>query len=195
MGSPPTEGDADEHPAHTLTLPGFCMQRLEVTVADYQTCLNAGVCTPTGTDAQCNLNQSGRGTHPVNCVDFTQATSYCAFIGARLPTEPEWEYAARGIDGRKYPWGNAPPSPRLLNACGDECAAYAAALPTPETKHPMYTGSDGWAELNFQMLAGFPVSSNQQLIAIFTRARKSGEDLLGGISTRRLFSVQVNLNG
>ena len=57
------------------------------------------------------------------------------------------------------------------------------------------TGGDGWAELDFRMMAGFPVSGKQQLIAIFTRARKSGEDLLGGISTRRLFSVPVRLNG
>ncbi len=74
---------------------------------------------------------------------------------------------------------------------------YATAVPFNQLSIPpeQTTGSDGWAELNFQMQAGFPVSSNQQLIAIFTRARKSGEDLLGGISTRRLFSVQVNLNG
>jgi len=149
MGSPPTEGDADEHPAHTLTLAGFCMERLEVTVAEYEACIAAGACTPTGTDTQCNMqpqNRPARSNHPINCVDFQQASSYCSYIGARLPTEPEWEYAARGSDGRKYPWGNAPPSPRLLNECGDECAAYAASLPTPETKKPMYSGSDGWAE-------------------------------------------------
>src|SRR5579862_460709 len=79
MGSPPTEGDADEHPAHTLTLPGFCMERLEVTVAEYEACIAAGVCTATGTDTQCNMqpqNLPTRGNHPINCVDFTQATTY-----------------------------------------------------------------------------------------------------------------------
>ncbi len=88
-----------------------------------------------------------------------------------------------------------------VSACGGRSVqgalVYATAVPFNQLTIPSerQTNSSGWAELDFHMLAGFPVSSKQQLIAIFARARKPGENILGGISTRRLFSIKVNLNG
>ena len=88
-----------------------------------------------------------------------------------------------------------------VSACGGRpvqgALVYATAVPFNQLTIPTerQTNSSGWAELDFRMLAGFPVSSKQQLIAIFVRARKSGENILGGISTRRLFSVRVDLRG
>jgi formylglycine-generating enzyme required for sulfatase activity len=98
--------DDDEKPGKRVTLPAFTIDKTEVTVSAYEACVNAGACTKPNTGTYCNWGKSGRGDHPINCVDWNQAKAYCSWAGKRLPTEQEWEKAARGTDGRKYPWGN-----------------------------------------------------------------------------------------
>ena len=88
----------------------FCLDRTPVTIDAYQFCVGSGVCTPAvQSDKRCNRPGTDRGDHPVNCVTWLQANNYCAFRRARLPTEEEWEFAARGAEGRAYPWGDAAP--------------------------------------------------------------------------------------
>ena len=88
-----------------------------------------------------------------------------------------------------------------VSACGGRSVqgalVYVTATPYNQLSTPgeQPTGSNGFAELSFHTLSGFPVSQKQQLLAMFVRARKSSENLLGGISTRRLFSIPVSLNG
>ncbi len=106
------ECDDDEVP-RTRSLPAFYIDKTEVTVAAYGDCVRAGVCTVEGLDrddfsddAFCNWGQADRQDHPINCIVWAQADTYCRWKNKRLPTEPEWEKAARGSDGRTYPWGN-----------------------------------------------------------------------------------------
>ncbi len=107
------EGDADAKPAHTASVNPFKMQRREVTVAEYKKCVDANKCTAPSTSTGCNWGKAGRGNHPINCVDYYQATKYCQYRGMRLPTEQEWEFAAKAPDNRVYPWGSATPSNQL----------------------------------------------------------------------------------
>jgi len=105
------DGDPDEQPVRQITLSAFWVDKTEVTTAMYAKCVEAGGCKPAAaTDRFCNRGKDGREQHPINCVRWDQADIYCKWAGARLPTEAEWEKAARGADGRTYPWGNDPPS-------------------------------------------------------------------------------------
>ena len=150
-------GPPEEQPAHPATVVAFCMDAAEVTVSEYRDCVERKGC-PAG-HAQpewsgiskaeretwsvfCNEPRKDRSDHPMNCVSFDDASAYCRWAGKRLPTEEQWEYAARGTDGRAYPWGHEGPSPRRLNACDQGCAR--AARRAADTIAPRLGGDDHW---------------------------------------------------
>jgi formylglycine-generating enzyme required for sulfatase activity len=113
MGSAPGDGYEDERPPHAETVATLCLDRTEVTVAAYRACVETKACTEPDKGERCNWGAAGRDEHPINCVDWSQAKTFCGAAGKRLPTEREWEYAARGPEGRTYPWGESTPSNQL----------------------------------------------------------------------------------
>lgn len=110
--------DSDENPYHAVTLGAYKIGKYEVTVGEYQKCVTDGACNNdninelhyigNAQELQCNLGADGKEKHPMQCVTWYGAKAYCEWKGKRLPTEAEWEKAARGTDGQKYPWGNEP---------------------------------------------------------------------------------------
>jgi formylglycine-generating enzyme required for sulfatase activity/serine/threonine protein kinase len=153
------DGSASEKPAHKVALAPYCLGQYEVTTAEYKRCSDTGECKRAGSsnewdgieahdreayDPLCNIRDpDGKGKHPINCVDWQMATDYCRAQGGRLPTEAEWEFAARGPDGRRYPWGDEEPSADRINACGAECVAWGKAHGVRLTA--MYKSNDSWA--------------------------------------------------
>jgi formylglycine-generating enzyme required for sulfatase activity len=95
--------------AHRVTVSSFDMDRSEVTVGDYERCVSAGACAPLDQDTS-----SSTADFPVTRVRWEDAAAYCRWTGGRLPTEAEWEYAARGPESRAFPWGNLY-NPHLAN--------------------------------------------------------------------------------
>ncbi len=111
-----------ESPRHEIYLDAFWIDRTEVTNAQYRKCVEAGICEkPSICDWGAPTYDDGsKADHPVVCVDWNDARTYCQWAVKRLPTEAEWEKAARGTDGLLYPWGDAFDG-RLVNFCDINC--------------------------------------------------------------------------
>jgi formylglycine-generating enzyme required for sulfatase activity len=104
-----------EYPEHRVYLDAFWMDKVEVTNAMYEPCVKSGACFPPVPRLNPYYGKWAYRDLPVVYVNWYGAEKYCAWAGRRLPTEAEWEKAARGTDLRHYTWGNEIPNPRLAN--------------------------------------------------------------------------------
>jgi sulfatase modifying factor 1 len=147
----PTQHSSSDPKVRTIV--PFCLDVTEVTLGEYAKCVGAKKCGEPyrAYDAAsapfCNWEHpKGRTNHPINCVVLDQADAFCKAAGKRLPFAEEWEWAARGgVAATKFPWGNAEPTPALLNACAGECPPNFATKTSGSIK-PMYLGADAFPE-------------------------------------------------
>jgi formylglycine-generating enzyme required for sulfatase activity/serine/threonine protein kinase len=158
-------------PSHNVTLSPYCIDHNEVTAGQYKECVEKGECqrgaiTPDYPKSEstpleqheknkkafaefCNFEQegrvkAGREKHPVNCVTWEMANRYCKWKGGRLPTEAEWEFAARGADGRKFPWGDQIGTEKHMNVAGPEFLEWEKKAGIKTTDATMFEKDDGF---------------------------------------------------
>jgi formylglycine-generating enzyme required for sulfatase activity len=141
-------GEADERPAHTVTLDAFWLDRTEVTHEAYRACVVAKVCRPSAADVARQYPGSQGASHPVNGVGWDDAQTYCAWMRKRLPREAEFEKAVRGTDARRYPWGNDKPTQSLT------VFARATGPDVGQTTDPVGSHPDGRGPYGHDDLAG-----------------------------------------
>ncbi len=151
-------------PAHKVEVESYCIDVHEVTAGEFRECSDAGECKRAYDDSEwpqgsmdedawegskqafselCTGRDAALSDHPINCVTWGQARDYCDHRGGRLPTEPEWELAARGTDGRVFPWGDDAPTAEHLNGGGPEYAKWRAEHDQSE-EPTMYDVDDGY---------------------------------------------------
>ncbi len=103
-----------DEPHRVILSHPFCMDETEVTVAAYKACVDARACVPPKI-YEVRANYPKKLDHPVNEVAWPKAKAYCEWRGEELPTEAQWEWAATGGDGRRFPWGDEPPTCELAD--------------------------------------------------------------------------------
>jgi formylglycine-generating enzyme required for sulfatase activity len=156
FGCEPQDTDCsdDERPGRTVSVEPMWMGKTEVTVSAYARCVADGACTAPASGGACNWTVAGREGHPVNCVDWPQAAAFCHYIGGTLPSAEEWEYAAKGGQGRIYPWGDAPVTDQRANFAD---AQYKKKYPRT---FDIPGQDDGWVET--APVGSFPAGATPQ---------------------------------
>lgn len=146
MGDAERGGSAT--PVRAVRIGRFGLMRSEVTVGQYARCIRAGACTPTQASSPRCTQQAGRNDLPINCVSAEQAATFCAWIGGRLPSESEWEYAARDRRDQPHPWGRwrAPTCERVVMRDG-EGAGCGRRAPWPVCSKPEGNTESGLCDM------------------------------------------------
>ncbi len=154
-------GFSDEQPVHEVSLSAFYIDTYEVTNYLYAQCVNDGKCSePAGKDSVTRSNYYGNtefNNYPVLAVNWNQASTYCAWRGARLPSETEWERAARGTNPQTFPWGETSDRTRAnYNVFVGDTAAIGSyeAGKSPEGVYDLAGNVSEWVNDWYQVYPG-----------------------------------------
>jgi len=136
VGSSNTKAPANERPARSVTVAPFWIDRTEVTVGAYRACVDAGACPPPARASGTCTYAAGEDDLPVSCVSWSSAEAYCRYAKKRLPSELEWEDAARGSLAVPFPWGGAPSCSNAVTLLNERTGRTCAPRPAPVGSHP-----------------------------------------------------------
>jgi formylglycine-generating enzyme required for sulfatase activity len=127
----------------------FCIDKQEATAAAYSACVDGRTCQAPSEKPRefCTYRQAGKGRHPMNCVTIDEAKAFCQSRGLLLPTEQQAELAARGLQGRRYPWGEAEEEARVCMGRRNEGTCVAGSLPSGATPEGVVDLAGNVAEL------------------------------------------------
>jgi formylglycine-generating enzyme required for sulfatase activity len=126
-------GVPNRQPVHSVTVAPFRIDEFEVTRAQYAECVSQSGCTAWDVAYDYQMEEFKTPHHPVVAITWDQANQYCNWAGKRLPTEEEWEFAARGEDGRRFPWGDDPPKHICFDDSTISMACRVGAYPSDKS--------------------------------------------------------------